>query len=74
MPNTKPEHKSIFEPPTFSSKQEEQKFLKHRLAIGYRILAAHGLSDHVAGHITVRDPIEPTSFWVGVSIMYEELI
>lgn len=51
-------------PPTFEDKYEERKFLKHRLALAYRIFAQNGFSDGVAGHITVRDPVDPTSFWV----------
>ncbi|KAK3326624.1 class II aldolase/adducin domain protein [Apodospora peruviana] len=51
-------------PPKFPSPHEEQKFLKHRLSIAYRILAQYGLHESVAGHITVRDPVDPTSFWV----------
>jgi hypothetical protein len=41
-------------PPTFKNKLEEQKFLKHRLALAYRVFAKSGFADGVAGHITVR--------------------
>lgn len=41
-------------PPTFKDKHEEQKFLKHRLALAYRVFAKSGFADGVAGHITVR--------------------
>lgn len=51
-------------PPRFEDKYEERKFLKHRLALAYRVFAMNGFADGVAGHITVRDPVEPTSFWV----------
>lgn len=51
-------------PPVFEDKHEERKFLKHRLAIAYRIFAQFGFAEGVAGHITVRDPVDPTSFWV----------
>lgn len=51
-------------PPTFKDKHEEQKFLKHRLALAYRVFAKFGFAEGVAGHITVRDPVDPTSFWV----------
>ena len=50
--------------PKFDDKYEERKYLKHRLAIAFRIFAQFGLSEGVAGHITLRDPVEPTSFWV----------
>lgn len=51
-------------PPTFEDKHEERRFLKHRLALAYRIFAQFGFSEGVAGHITLRDPVDPTSFWV----------
>lgn len=51
-------------PPKFTDKYAERKFLKHRLALAYRIFAQSGFSDGVAGHITMRDPVDPTSFWV----------
>ncbi|CAI4212077.1 unnamed protein product [Parascedosporium putredinis] len=51
-------------PPTFKDPKEEQQYLKGRLALAFRIFAKLGFDEGVAGHITVRDPIEPTSFWV----------
>jgi hypothetical protein len=61
-------------PPTFEDKMEERKFLKHRLALAFRIFARLGFSEGVAGHITVRDPVEPTSFWVNPFGMHFSLI
>ncbi|KAF2012908.1 class II aldolase/adducin domain protein [Aaosphaeria arxii CBS 175.79] len=51
-------------PPKFSTVHEERRYLKHRLAIAFRVFAQFGLGEGVAGHITVRDPVEPDSFWV----------
>lgn len=51
-------------PPHFEDKYEERKFLKHRLTLAFRIFAQFGFSEGVAGHITIRDPVDPTSFWV----------
>lgn len=51
-------------PPQFQDKYEERKFLKHRLALAFRVFASFGFSEGVAGHITIRDPVDPTSFWV----------
>lgn len=50
--------------PHFTDKYEERAYLKHRLAIAFRIFAQNGLSESVAGHITLKDPVDPTSFWV----------
>lgn len=51
-------------PPKFEDKLEERAYLKHRLTLAFRIFANYGFSEGLAGHITVRDPVEPDSFWV----------
>ncbi|KAH7070234.1 class II aldolase/adducin domain protein [Paraphoma chrysanthemicola] len=51
-------------PPLFEDKYAERAYLKHRLALAFRIFAQFNLSEGVAGHITLRDPVEPNSFWV----------
>ncbi|PVH71445.1 class II aldolase/adducin domain protein [Cadophora sp. DSE1049] len=51
-------------PPKFSDPFEERAYLKHRLAIAFRVFAQFGLAEGVAGHITLRDPVDPNSFWV----------
>lgn len=59
------EHKFNFpNKPTFADKYQEREYLKGRLALAFRIFAKHGFDEGVAGHITLRDPVEPTSFWV----------
>lgn len=50
--------------PIFKDKYEERSYLKHRLVLAFRIFARHGFCEGVAGHITLRDPVDPTSFWV----------
>ncbi|KAF4454227.1 class II aldolase/adducin domain protein [Fusarium austroafricanum] len=51
-------------PPKFEDKHEERAYLKHRLTLAFRIFANYGFSEGLAGHITVRDPVEPETFWV----------
>jgi hypothetical protein len=51
-------------PPRFDDRHEERAYLKHRLTLEFRIFANHGFSEGLAGHITVRDPVEPETFWV----------
>ncbi|KAH8676220.1 class II aldolase/adducin domain protein [Xylariales sp. PMI_506] len=60
--------------PTFTDKYEERAYLKHRLAIAFRVFAQFGFSEGVAGHITMRDPVDPTSFWVNPFGMHFSLI
>lgn len=51
-------------PPSFEDKYEERKYLKHRLALAFRIFAKFGFCEGIAGHITLRDPVDPQTFWV----------
>ena len=51
-------------PPTFTDKYEERDYLKGRLAAAFRIFGKYGFDEGVAGHITLRDPVDPTTFWV----------
>ncbi|TAQ91425.1 hypothetical protein B7494_g136 [Chlorociboria aeruginascens] len=51
-------------PPQYADKYAEREYQKGRLALAFRIFAKFGFDEGVAGHITLRDPVEPTSFWV----------
>ncbi|PKX89339.1 class II aldolase/adducin family protein [Aspergillus novofumigatus IBT 16806] len=50
--------------PVFENKMEEREYLKGRLAAAFRIFGKYGYDEGVAGHITLRDPVEPDTFWV----------
>ncbi|WVQ82240.1 hypothetical protein IAT38_004368 [Cryptococcus sp. DSM 104549] len=51
-------------PPTFTDKYEEREYVKERLALAYRVMAREGLCEGASGHLTSRDPVDRTSFWV----------
>lgn len=51
-------------PQIFKDKYEERDYLKGRLAAAFRIFAKYGFDEGVAGHITLRDPVDPSTFWV----------
>jgi len=51
-------------PPVFTDKHEERTYLKKRLALAFRVFGYLGYDEGVAGHITARDPVDPTCFWV----------
>ncbi|OHE96499.1 hypothetical protein CORC01_08262 [Colletotrichum orchidophilum] len=61
-------------PPKFGDKYEERAYLKHRLTLAFRIFANYGFSEGLAGHITVRDPVDPESFWVNPFGLHFSLI
>lgn len=50
-------------PPEFSDKHEKREYQKGRLALACRIFGKLGFEEGVAGHITLRDPINPHHFW-----------
>lgn len=51
-------------PPIFEDKYKEREYLKGRLAAAFRIFGKYGFDEGVAGHITLRDPVDPDCFWV----------
>lgn len=51
-------------PPTFTDKYAEREYMKGRLAAAFRIFGKNGFDEGVAGHITLRDPVNPDCFWV----------
>jgi hypothetical protein len=51
-------------PPAFDDKYKEREYLKGRLAAAFRIFGKYGFDEGVAGHITLRDPVNPHTFWV----------
>ncbi|KAJ5919827.1 hypothetical protein N7454_009662 [Penicillium verhagenii] len=55
---------TMLEKPVFDDKIKEREYLKGRLAAAFRIFGKFGYDEGVAGHITLRDPVEPTTFWV----------
>jgi len=51
-------------PPKFDDPLKEREYLKGRLAAAFRIFGKFGFDEGVAGHITVRDPVDKDTFWV----------
>ncbi|KAF2020736.1 arad-like aldolase/epimerase [Aaosphaeria arxii CBS 175.79] len=51
-------------PPKFDDPYKERAYLKGRLAAAFRIFGKYGFDEGVAGHITLRDPVNPDTFWV----------
>ncbi|MBL8376589.1 MAG: class II aldolase/adducin family protein [Burkholderiales bacterium] len=56
--------KNIPMPPKFERVADERRYRKERLAAAFRIFGQWGLGEGAAGHITVRDPEFPDTFWL----------
>ncbi|KAI1299482.1 class II aldolase/adducin N-terminal [Xylaria venustula] len=54
----------IRSPPTFQSVDEDLVYQKQHLAAAFRVFAKQGFDEGVAGHISLRDPINPEHFWI----------
>ncbi|KAJ5502056.1 hypothetical protein N7463_004930 [Penicillium fimorum] len=50
--------------PRPTNKEEERQWLLEQMAGAFRIFAKLGFSDGGSGHISVRDPVEPHTFWI----------
>ncbi|ODQ82279.1 hypothetical protein BABINDRAFT_10742 [Babjeviella inositovora NRRL Y-12698] len=53
-----------FQLPVFEDKLEERKWIREHMAAAFRTFGRNGYSEGTAGHISVRDPIEPHTFWI----------
>lgn len=54
--------------PTFAT---HRQWLLERMALAFRSFARKGYTDGMAGHISVRDPENPHTFWTVSSSVYE---
>jgi ribulose-5-phosphate 4-epimerase/fuculose-1-phosphate aldolase len=61
-------------PQQFETVEEERAHRKAKLAASFRMFSRAGLDEGVAGHITVRDPAEPDTFWVNPFGMHFAMI
>lgn len=50
--------------PDFATKEEERLYVKQRLAGAFRVFAANGFDEGLSGHMSMRDPIDPHTFWI----------
>ena len=61
-------------PQTFDTVEDERAHRKAKLAAAFRMFSRAGLDEGVAGHITVRDPADPHTFWVNPFGMHFSMI
>ncbi|OBA21774.1 putative class II aldolase/adducin domain protein [Metschnikowia bicuspidata var. bicuspidata NRRL YB-4993] len=50
--------------PKFDDKYEERKWAKQHMAGAFRVFARKGYTEGTAGHISLRDPVDPDTFWI----------
>jgi ribulose-5-phosphate 4-epimerase/fuculose-1-phosphate aldolase len=61
-------------PQTFETLEQDRAHRKAKLAAAFRMFSKAGLDEGVAGHITVRDPQRPDTFWVNPFGMHFSMI
>ena len=49
----------IRSPPKFDNIEDERRYKKQHLAAAFRVFARQGFDEGVAGHISLRDPLNP---------------
>lgn len=50
--------------PKFTDKHEERKWAKQHMACAFRVFARKGYTEGTAGHISLKDPVDPETFWI----------
>ncbi|KAF2424228.1 L-fuculose-phosphate aldolase [Tothia fuscella] len=60
--------------PKFDRLEDERLYRKQHLAAAFRVFAARGYDEGVAGHISVRDPILTDHFWLNPLSQHFSLI
>lgn len=51
-------------PKKFNSIHEHRKYILEHMAGAFRVFARKGFAEGAAGHISVRDPEDPDTFWI----------
>jgi ribulose-5-phosphate 4-epimerase/fuculose-1-phosphate aldolase len=54
----------IRSPPRFTNIEDQRTYQKQHLAVAFRVFARQGFDEGVAGHISLRDPVNPEHFWI----------
>jgi hypothetical protein len=54
--------------PKFDDPYKHRQWVLERLAGAFRVMARKGYLEGTAGHISVRDPVDPDSFWINSSV------
>lgn len=50
--------------PVFENKYDERKWVLEHMAGAFRVFGRKDYAEGTAGHISVRDPVDPNTFWI----------
>ncbi|KAF5013788.1 hypothetical protein FDECE_206 [Fusarium decemcellulare] len=50
--------------PTFDDPYKQRQWQLEHMAGAFRVFARKGYTEGTAGHISVRDPVDPSTFWI----------
>lgn len=50
--------------PQFENKHDERTWAKQHMAGAFRVFSRRGYTEGSAGHISIRDPVDPDTFWI----------
>lgn len=53
-----------YQMPVFTDKYEERKWAKQHMAAVFRVFARKGYTEGTSGHISLKDPVDPKTFWI----------
>ncbi|KAG8202786.1 hypothetical protein GWM34_02418, partial [Candida africana] len=56
--------KHPYQLPKFTDKKEERKWMLQHMAAAFRVFSRKGYTEGTAGHISIRDPVDPNTFWI----------
>jgi Class II Aldolase and Adducin N-terminal domain len=59
--------------PNFTDPYKKRKLVLERMAGAFRVMARKGYLEGTAGHISVRDPVDPETFWINPYVNYSLL-
>lgn len=50
--------------PKFDDLYKKRQWQLEHMAAAFRVFARKGFTEGTAGHISVRDPVQPNTFWI----------
>ncbi|KAG5419898.1 hypothetical protein I9W82_001778 [Candida metapsilosis] len=65
LPNiVKGDYSHPYSIPNFTSLKDKRKWALQHMAGAFRVFARKGYTEGTIGHVSLRDPVDPTTFWI----------